>query len=151
MLISYNRNAQRTLQIHIKSIAIIENGLTSCYYIHMPPVLAQASPYKRRRLYPDTIQAAAKGNRMNFIVSYELHGKQHVSKPIDADMVDQFCAFAEGMGAWDIKKDVEMSKYDQPSEPPDGDPVCRRCDTPLKNGYEGLNVKQTQQKGDSNG
>ena len=36
-----------------------------------------------------------------------------------------------------------MSKYDQPSEPPDGAPVCRRCDTPLKNGYEGLNVKQT--------
>ena len=34
-----------------------------------------------------------------------------------------------------------MSKYDPPSEPPDGAPTCRRCDTPLMDGYAGLNVR----------
>ena len=36
-----------------------------------------------------------------------------------------------------------MAKYDPPSEPPDGAPCCRLCDTPMLDGYAGLNVRQT--------
>ena len=36
-----------------------------------------------------------------------------------------------------------MPNFDPPSEPPDGEPCCRLCDTPMLDGYAGLNVRQT--------